>query len=540
VPARLASARRDLLRVRVTYDVCVYGGIAGGVTAAVAAARQGKTVVLVNPGRHLGGLTSGGLGATDIGNEAVVGGLARDVYRRIGRAYGRDEVFRFEPHVAERVFETLSAEAHLSVVPGRRVTAVRAAGGRISSLQLDDGGAIEARAFIDSSYEGDVMALAGVRYAVGREPVAQYGESLNGVRAETPHHQFEAPVDPFVTSGDPRNGLLPCVQDEAPGEAGRGDGHIQAYNFRLCLTRAAGNRRPLDPPSAYDPRRYEILGRYFAALVAAGRSPRFSDFFLIVEMPNGKTDFNNRGGFSTDHIGANWEYPDGDHATRDRIWRDHESYTRGIFHFLRTDPRVPANVRREAEAWGLCRDEFPDTGGWPHQLYVREGRRMLGRYVVTQADCQGARRADDAVGMGAYTMDSHNIRRIVHPDGPARPGALRNEGDVQIGVAPYPISYRAITPRAEECRNLLVPVCLSATHIAHGSIRMEPVFMVLGESAGVAACRALDAGKDVQEVDVAALQRDLRQMGQILEFTPPTGPREWAHHYHIYESETSS
>lgn len=521
----------------MTYDVCVYGGIAAGVTAAVAAARQGASVVLVNPGTHLGGLSSGGLGATDVGNEAVIGGLARDVYRRIGRRLGVEEAFRFEPHDAEAVFRELLAEAKVPSLAGRSVTAVKRAGGRISAMTLDDAGEIAARVFIDASYEGDVMALAGVRYAVGREAASRFGETLNGVRGETPEHQFRVQVDPYRRPGDPHSGLIPCVQEGAPGVAGEGDGIIQAYNFRLCLTRREDQRVPIAPPAAYDPWRYEALGRHCAALTAAGKEPKFSDFFLIVEMPNGKTDFNNRGGFSTDHIGANWGYPDGTPAERARIWRDHEAYTRGVFTFLRTDPRVPPAVRAETAAWGLCRDEFPDTRGWPHQLYVREGRRMRGVYVVTQHDCQGRRRAADAVGMGAYTMDSHNCRRIVSPDGHGRAGVLRNEGDVQVGVAPYPISYGAIVPKPEECANLLVPVCLSATHIAHGSIRMEPVFMVLGESAGMAAARAASSGKAVQDLDVAALRRDLMQRGQVLECPPAKTSREWAHAHHIYSSE---
>ncbi len=516
----------------MAHDICVYGEAAGGLIAAVAAAREGRKVLLVSPRHRLGGLTSGGLGATDAGNIHVIGGLAREVYRRIGKAYGEPERFTFTPHVAEGVFRTLAGEAGVEIRPGRRVERVTKAGARITSLTLDDGGVVEAGVFIDASYEGDVLARAGVSYVVGREAVSEYGESLNGIRAETPSHQFTVPVDPFVKPGDPRSGLLPCVQPGDGGRPGDGDARIQAYNFRLCLTREESNFKLIEPPDRYDPFRYEVLGRMVTALCAAGTPPRFSDFFLIVTMPDGKTDFNNHGGFSTDHIGVNWDYPDSAYAARDALWRDHEAYTRGIFHFLRTDARVPEEVRVETARWGFCRDEFEETGGFSPQLYVREARRMRGAYVVTQADCQGARAVDDAVGMGAYTMDAHNSQRVV------RAGRLQNEGDVQIGLAPYPIAYRALTPRAEECENLLVNVCVSATHIAHGSIRMEPVFMVLGESAGLAACAALAERKPVQGIDLRRLQARIRQAGGILDYDPHTAPADggWLHDARVYES----
>ncbi len=513
-------------------EICVYGEAAGGTIAAVAAAREGRSVVLVNPRRRLGGLSASGLGATDAGNIHVIGGLAREVYRRIGRAYGDAERFTFEPHVAEGVFNDLAREAGVKILPGRRIARADKRGARIASLVLDDGGVVEADLFIDASYEGDVMARAGVRYAIGREAAAQYGESLNGIRDETPSHQFEVPVDPYVTPGEPASGLLPGISAHPMGNPGDGDRKPQAYNFRLCLTRDPKLMVPIAPPAGYDPGRYELAGRYCAALVKAGRQPVFSDFFLIVTMPNGKTDFNNRGGFSTDHIGASWAYPDAEYAARDRIWADHVAYTRGFFHFIATDDRVPQRVRTEARTWGLCRDEFPDDGGWPFQLYVREGRRMIGAYVVTQDDCQRKRVVDDPIGMGAYTMDSHNCQRVV------RDGAAHNEGDVQVGLSPYPISYRAITPRPDECENLLVNVCVSASHIAHGSIRMEPVFMVLGESAGLAACAALAEKKPIQGIDVPKLLARIRQAGQVLEWdTARPSSGGWLHDAGVYQSE---
>jgi len=517
----------------VRAEVCVYGEAAGGAIAAVAAAREGRSVVLINPRRRLGGLSASGLGATDAGNIHVIGGIAREVYRRIGKAYGDPERFTFEPHVAETVFNDLVREAGVRVLPGRRVATVDKRGARIASMTLDDGGVVEADAFIDASYEGDVMARAGVGYVIGRESVSHYGESLNGIRQETPSHQFEVPVDPFRVPGDPASGLLPHVSTHPMGTPGDGDRKPQAYNFRLCLTRDPALMVPIAPPAHYDPGRYELAGRYCTALAKSGRTPVFSDFFLIVTMPNGKTDFNNRGGFSTDHIGASWAYPDADYVVRDRIWADHVGYTRGFFHYLATEERVPERVRREARTWGLCRDEFPDDGGWPFQLYVREGRRMVGAYVVTQDDCQRRKIVEDPIGMGAYTMDSHNCQRVV------RDGAAHNEGDVQVGLSPYPVSYRAITPKSAECENLLVNVCVSASHIAHGSIRMEPVFMVLGESAGLAACAALAEKKPVQGIDLPRLLARLRQGGQVLEYDATKQPRAsgWLHDAGVYQSD---
>jgi hypothetical protein len=513
-------------------EICVYGEAAGGTIAAVAAAREGRSVILVNPRKHLGGMSASGLGATDAGNINVIGGIAREVYRRIGKHYGDSERFTFEPHVAEGVFNDLVKEAKVTVLTGRRVAKVSKQGARITSITLDDGGVVEAGVFIDSSYEGDVMARAGVSWVVGREPVAQYGESLNGIRAETPSHQYDVPVDPYNKPGDPTSGLLPCMQEGDGGKPGDGDLKPQAYNFRLCLTRDPKIMVAITPPKDYNAGRYELLGRYCDALRKAGKKSVFSDFFLIVTMPNGKTDFNNSGGFSTDHIGESWAFPDADYATRDAIWADHVAYTRGLFHYLCTESRVPEQVRREAQTWGLCRDEFTDNGGWPFQLYVREGRRMVGQYIVTQDDCQLKKKVDDPIGMGAYTMDSHNCQRIV------KAGSAHNEGDVQISVSPYPVSYRAITPKASECENLLVNVCVSASHIAHGSIRMEPVFMVLGESAGLAACAALAENKPVQAIEVPKLLARICQGGQVLEYDKSQPHASgWLHDAGVYKSE---
>ena len=523
------------------YDVVVYGGTSGGIAAGVQAARLGLRVVLISPDRRLGGLTSGGLGATDIGNKGAIGGIAREFYERVARYYAQDSAWKqetrtnyfakrnagqnalkdpvaaargepaqwtFEPGVAELLYRELIAEAKLPVVLGERLdleTGVQKAGARLQSLRMESGKVFTGKMFVDATYEGDLMAKAGVSYHVGREANAVYGETLNGVQtAQARLHQFTRRVDPYRSPGDPASGLLPGVHGGSPGVEGSGDRRVQAYNFRLCLTDAAGNQRPMARPDNYDPLRYELLRRYIEAGV-------FDVLRLNTPMPNHKTDINNFGGFSSDHIGANYDYPDGTYAVRERILRDHLDYLQGMWWFLQNDPRLPRAVREESRRWALCRDEFTETGGWPSQLYVREARRMISDCVMTEHHCRGTEVAADAVGLGAYGMDSHNVQRYV------KDGAARNEGDVEVSVArPYPISYRAIVPKARECENLLVPVCLSASHIAYGSIRMEPVFMVLGQSAATAAAIALRDRVPVQQVDYGKLRQRLLEDHQIL------------------------
>jgi hypothetical protein len=479
----------------------------------VQAGRAGQKVVLTEFGGHLGGMTSGGLSQTDIGNKAAIGGIAREFYQRMGRHYGSNEVWKLEPHVAEEVFNDMTREAGVPVYFHARLASVKMKNARVAEIQMEDGRIFRAKMFIDASYEGDLMARAGVSYFVGREANSTYQETLEGIRAVTPKHQFIVAVDSWLRPQDPASGLLPWIQDQSPGTAGEGDRSIQAYNFRLCLTQNATNRLPIEPPSDYDPAKYELLGRYLAALVAAGKTPSLGQLMNIQSMPNGKTDMNNNGGFSTDFIGGNYGYPDGSYAERARIWKAHEDYTRGFLRFLATDPRVPAAVRVEMQSWGLCKDEFKDTGGWPNQLYIREARRMISDYVMTENNCRHSLAVPDAIGLAAYTMDSHNCRRI------AREGRVENEGDVQAGgFPPYQISFRALRPRQNECQNLLVPVCLSASHIAYGSIRMEPVFMVLGQSAAMAAALAIEENVPVQKIDCAELRRRLVAARQVLEW----------------------
>lgn len=493
-------------------DVIVYGGTSGGVAAAIQAARMGKRVVLIEPGRHIGGLSSGGLGATDIGNKGAIGGISREFYQRLGAHYGKPEAWTFEPHVAEDTFKEMLADAGVPVVLNERLDlngGVTMDGRRIPSICMESGRRFAGRVFIDATYEGDLMAKAGVSYHVGREANVVYGETLNGVQTKNAkYHQFDTLVDPYVVEGDPSSGLLPGIQEGGPGEEGSGDKRVQAYNFRMCLTDDPQNRMPFPKPEGYDPLRYELLLRYL-------NTGHWTVLKLSTPMPNRKTDTNNKGAFATDNIGMNYEYPDGDYATRERIFEEHKTYQQGLMWFLANDPRVPKHVQDEVNQWGLAKDEFVDNGGWPHQLYVREARRMISDYVMTQHDCQGNRRAEDPVGLAAYTMDSHNVQRYVHE------GRVLNEGDVEVGgFPPYPIAYRSIRPKQEECANILVPVCLSASHIAYGSIRMEPVFMVLGQSAATAACMAIDANSSVQEIDVPRLMERLKQDGQILKWKP--------------------
>ena len=501
------------------YDLVVYGQTSAGVMAAVQARRLGKTVILVGPDKHLGGLSSGGLGSTDIGNKAAIGGLSREFYGRLGKHYGKPEMWTFEPHVAEQVFENFIAENNITVhrdewldrTPGK---GVKLENGRITSITMLSGKTYRGKMFIDATYEGDLMAAAGVSYTFGREANSEYGETLSGVATKYAiHHQFSKPIDPYVKPGDPSSGLLPGVTAGGPGQEGTADKRIQAYCFRMCLTDVAANRLPFPKPEGYDPLRYELLLR----TILAEANPYGDLYFMESRMPNGKTDSNNKGPFSTDNIGMNYDYPEGDYATREQIIQEHETYQKGFVWFLANDPRVPERLRERVGQWGLPKDEFKDNGHWSHQLYIREARRMVGAYVMTQLNCQGTTPVDHSIGMGAYTMDSHHTQRYVDEHGHAR-----NEGDVEIGgFGPYPIAYGAIVPKQGECANLLVPVCLSATHMAFGSIRMEPVFMVLGQSAATAAAQAIDANVAVQDIDYAQLRARLLADNQVLEVSPP-------------------
>ena len=495
----------------IASDVCVYGGTSAGIAAAVTAARLGRSVTVAAFGSRIGGLSASGLGATDAGETGAIGGLAREFYRRVGTHYGLPEAFRFEPHVAESVFEAWVSEHGIELHREQRLDSVRTSDGRILELRMESGLRLRAAMFVDASYEGDLLARAGVSWFAGREGNATYGETLNGVQHRS-GHQFRVPVDPYVVPGDPSSGLLQGVSSDPPGATGEGDRRIQAFNFRVCLTRAE-DRLPFPRPDGYDPDRYELLLRYVHAGiwdVLGNNQP----------MPGDKTDFNNNGAVSSDNIGRNHDWPDASYRVRERIFQDHVTYQQGMLWFLANDERVPAAVRAEVRAFGLPRDEFTDTGGWPHELYVREARRLVAGYVMTEHDCRGHTSVPDPVGLASYTMDSHNCKRVVVD------GQARNEGDVQVDTpAPYPVAYRSIVPREAECENLLVPVCLSASHIAYGSIRMEPVFMVLAQAAATAASLAIDADVPVQRVDYAALRQRLLRDHAVLVSPCLRGPR---------------
>lgn len=515
-------------------DLVVYGGSSAGVAAAVQMAREGKSAIVIEPSQHVGGLTSAGLGATDSGNEAVIGGISREFYQRLHRHYSQDDswhqetredfpgyraeadaIWGFEPKVAERIYREMLKEAGVEVVFGERLnreTGVKKEGKEIVAITMESGRVFEGEIFLDATYEGDLMAASGVSFHVGREPNLKYGETLNGVQTRrATSHQFMANVDPYVKKGDPESGILPGVQKEGPGVEGEGDARMQAYCFRMCLTDDPGNRVPFPKPEGYDPMRYELYLRY----IEAGWQTVFGNNRI---MPNRKTDTNNDGAFSTDNIGMNYDYPEAGYARRAEIVKEHEVYQKGLFWFLCNDPRVPSNLQERVNQWGLAKDEFIDNGNWPHLLYIREGRRMVSDYVNSELDCFRIRETPESVGMGSYNMDSHNVQRYIDEN-----GHVRNEGDVQVSPGgPYQISYRALRPKREECPNLLVPVCLSSSHIAYGSIRMEPVFMVLGQSAAVAASIALDDGLAVQEVPYEKLRARLLELKQVLEYQGKT------------------
>jgi hypothetical protein len=511
-PAALAQKKERL--PTETADVAVYGATAGGVIAAVAVARAGKSVILVEPGQHVGGMVSGGLGATDVGNRHAVGGFAREFFDRVRDYYtkkygaGSEQVkdcadgFRFEPHVAELVFNDMLKEQKIKVLLGSPLERVFLKDSKITQVQTQ-AALIVAKVYVDAGYEGDLMAQAKVSYTVGREGRDHYKESLAGVQKYSPAHQWLVKVSPFLEG----KALLPLIQAGPLGEPGAGDKKVQAYNFRLCMTQRADRKVPWPKPPNYDARRFELLARY----LEKRPDVKVGQLMNPVKVPNGKTDTNNNGPFSTDHIGANWDYPEGDAKTRARIWQDHVDYQMGFCWFLANDPRVPEKLRREMNSWGLAQGEFKDTNNWPHQLYVREARRLQGVYFMTQADIMEHRTKDDSVGLGSYNTDSHHVQRVVGPD-----GFVLNEGDFQVGVKPYAIPYRSLIPRAAECRNLLVPVCMSASHVAYGTIRMEPVYMILGQACGTAAALAVAEDAPVQEVSVERLQARLKAQKAVL------------------------
>ena len=519
-------------------DVVVYGGTAAGVIAAVQVVRSGKSVILISPSQDLGGMTSGGLGFTDTGNKEVIGGLAREFYQRIYQHYDQEENWKwqlkseygnkgqgtpaidgdkrtmwiFEPHAAGKVFEDFVREYQIDVVRDEwldREKGVEIVQGQIRSMTSLKGNRYAGKIFIDATYEGDLMAAAGVPYHVGRESNATYGENWNGIQVGVLHHghHFKSDISPYVIPGDPSSGVLPRISTENPGVKGEGDHRIQAYCFRMCLSNHPDNRVPFAKPEDYDRNQYALLSRIFAS----GWDELFQKFDPV---PNRKTDTNNHGPFSTDNIGMNYDYPDATYERRAEIIAEHESYQRGLMYFLANDSAVPEAMRTEMNQWGLAKDEFVDHNNWPHQIYVREARRMLGESVMTELQIMGDRPVQRSVGMGSYVMDSHNAQRYIKPD-----GFVQNEGDIGVSPPrPYQIDFGSLIPKKGSIGNLLVPVCLSSSHIAYGSIRMEPVFMILSQSAALAAVLAIEQEKNVQEIDYEDLKETLLQYNQVLEY----------------------
>lgn len=516
----LQTAKTQSKENRVHYDICVYGGNSAGVIAAYQAKKMGKTVVLIVPEGHVGGLSSGGLGQTDIGNKQAIGGLSRQFYQRLGKFYEEEEAWKFEPSAASKVFDDYIREAGFPVIYNKRIDKVVKKNASIESVSLvntygrsSGNRIITAKVFLDCTYEGDLLALAGVSYTVGREDNSTYNENHNGFQLpgyhqQSGYHQFPDGVSPYKTPGDASSGLLWGISGEEPSPPGKGDKKVQAYNFRICLTDSAENRIPIKRPRDYDPGKYELLVRLFEA---QPEKRKINDYFIWSLMPNRKTDINNRGGFSTDMIGANYNWAEANFEERRKIFKEHLSYTTGLLYFFISDPRVPDSLRQFLSNWGYPKDEYVKNKNFTPQLYIREGRRMIGEYVMTEHNCTGKKKVEDPVGMAAYTMDSHNTQRLVVN------GMVKNEGNVEVGgFPPYPISYQSIVPKRSECTNLLVPVSLSASHIAFGSIRMEPVFMVLGQSAATAAVQAINEQKSVQDIDYSMLKAQLLKDKQIL------------------------
>lgn len=518
-------------------DIIIYGGTSAAITAAVQAKKLGKSVIIVSPDVHPGGMTSGGLGFTDTGNKAVIGGLAREFYHRLFLYYSRPDSWKwqkredygnkgqgtpaidgenrtiwiFEPHAAEKVFEDWIRENQIQIWRNEwldRERGVTVKNGRITVIKTLSGKVFSGKMFIDATYEGDLMAATRVSYTVGREPAGLYKEKWGGVITGVFHHghYFKSNIDPYKIPGNPSSGLLPRISAESPGNYGDADKKVQAYCYRMCLSNHPDNRVPFPQPIGYDPQQYELLVRVFNS----GWRELFQKFDPI---PNRKTDTNNHGPFSTDNIGMNYAYPEGSYRLRQQILEEHKTYQQGLMYFIATDPRIPRDIQNQFNTWGLAKDEFTDNNNWPHQLYIREARRMIGKMVMTENEILGRSPVKDSVGMGSYTLDSHNVQRYVTPE-----GYVQNEGDFGGHVPePYRISYQALVPKEKECENLLAPVCLSSSHVAYGSIRMEPVFMILGESAATAAANAIDNRVSVQKVNYEELKRQLLKQDQRLD-----------------------
>ncbi|EOR94582.1 putative xanthan lyase [Arcticibacter svalbardensis MN12-7] len=522
-------------------DVIIYGGTSTAIASAVQLSRMHKSVIIVCPEKHIGGLSASGLGFTDIGNKVVIGGISKEFYQRVYNHYQNDDVWKwqakneygnegqgttaiddvaktmwtFEPHVAEQIFEDFIKQNKIKIYRDKwldRENGVELVNGAIKSITMLTGEKFEGKIFIDAGYEGDLMAAAGVKYHVGREANSVYNETWNGVQKGVFHHSHNfgnLNISPYVIPGDPTSGVLPRISTAAPGEQGSGDHQIQAYNYRLCTTNAKGNIVPFEKPKDYDPAQYELLRRVFTS----GRTNMFGGG----NIPNNKRDVNNVGPFSSDNIGMNYDYPEASYAKRKEILKEHISYHKGLLYFWGHDESVPERLRDNINKWGLSKDEFVDNGHWPYQIYVREARRMVGDFVMTENEILGKHKVNEPIGMGSYTMDSHNVQRYITPE-----GYVQNEGDLGVDAnQPYQIHLGTIIPKKEQCKNLIVPSAVSSSHIAFGSIRMEPVFMILGQSAGTIAGLALDKKMDIHDLPFGELSKRLIADKQVLSYIKP-------------------
>ncbi|MCX8130494.1 MAG: FAD-dependent oxidoreductase [Clostridia bacterium] len=509
-----SDTEKKVIINQLQFDVVVYGGTASGVIAAVSAAREGLSVALLEPESHLGGMVSGGLGATDKGKDYLIGGLSREFFTRVGKYYQKDISWYFEPHIAEKVFNDMVKEAGVQVYLHHRLKekdGVKKAETKITEIHTENHTAFKADIFVDCTYEGDLMAKSGVSYTWGREGTSTYSESLAGVRPYTRTHNFKYKVSAY----DKQKMLFPEILDVQPGKIGSEDKKVQAYNYRLCLTNAASNRAPFPKPDKYDPGRYKLLIEWINVVKKSekNRNISFKDVAWISPLPNSKGDLNNNGPFSTDYIGGSWDYPEADYKTRKDISNAHKNYIQGFLYFLANDSQVPKELRQDASKWGLAKDEFKDNNNWPYQLYIREAKRMTGEYVMTQNDIQKNLTKSDSVGMGSYNSDSHNVQRYA-----TSTGHVLNEGDMQVKVNPYQIPYRVMLPKRSEVTNILVPVCFSASHVAYSTLRMEPQYMIMGHAAGIAARLAIDGNCSVQDIKISALQQKLIDQKAILKW----------------------
>lgn len=542
-------------QVKKNYDIIVYGATSAGISAAIQCSRMNKSVLLIEPTNRIGGLTTGGLGATDIGSKIAIGGISREFYQNVKKYYdnpenwirqnkteysqarnqeGDDVMWTFEPSAALKIYKEMIKNESIDLVKNKRLLrerGVKKEGMVITKIEMESGEVYTGKMFIDATYEGDLMAAAGVSYTIGRESNKQYGETLNGVQLDKVnktlsntishnalHHNFINRVDPYIVKGNPKSGLLPHISSEPPGVDGEGDNKIQAYCFRMTLTDDPSNRIPFEKPKNYNELNYELLFRnYEAANGPIEEMYYYNDDpyvpWINTPMPNRKTDTNNQKGFSTDFIGQNYAYPDASYEEREYIIEEHLNYQKGLMWTLAYHPRTPKKVREVASRWGVCKDEFEENGDhWSRQLYIREARRMVSDYVMTQKNCEGIEVVEDPIAMAGYGMDSHHVQRYVDVN-----GFVQNEGNVEArGFPPYPVSYRSIVPRKDECLNLLVPICISASHIAFGSLRMEPVFMILGQSAAIAASQAIDENEAIQDISYSRLFEILLEYNQII------------------------